>query len=338
MNLENFQYHFDLQPCNKVEKLLSETIYGTPGGLLLQHKDVSKKLDAILGAEYHTLWQENELCAVAVYCKRAIILENLNKNTNAYYIRYFSVNTKFQNKGIGKLLTQKIETYYRKNILEPTVFYAYIENKNLKSQSVSNHFEPKKMGVFSPVYFSRFFPKKHPNIIHTKDKTADVLLQKKYKSYTLYSKVADDKYFKKITSINNSVIQCSIVNWEIHNYPTNNFLMQNVLPKIPFLNRLAEGKQMRFIAVEQYCYENTADFFNLLEHILSLENIYKAMIYLDHTDANFEELIKSNQLGMMDKIQKRPSITMQTFFLNCDENIQNEIIKSTKYISGFDVT
>ena len=111
-----------------------------------------------------------------------------------------------------------------------------------------------------------------------------------------------------------------------------------VLPKIPFINILAEAKRLSFVAVEQFYYEDRSDFFKLLEHILAVEKLYKFMIYLDHNDTHFEDLTQSQQLGMMDKIQKRPSITMQTFFLHCDESIQNEIINSTKYISGFDVT
>ncbi len=338
MNTENYKYHFDTKPCIKVEKLLSETIYGTKGGLLLQHKDIARKLQSIKGAQFHTLWEGNELCAVAVYCKREVFVKSLNKYVDAFYIRYFSVNPIFQNKGLGKLLTQKVEAYYRNTIKEPTIFYAYIEQKNLKSQSVSNHFEPKKMGVFSPVYFSRFFPKKLKNIAKIDDAIANKFLQEKYKHLALYSNVAEDDYFKTISTTNNSVIQYSVVNWEVHNYPSNNFIMRNVLPKIPIVNRLAEGKRLRFIAVEQFYYEDRSDFFKLLEHILSVEKLYKSMIYLDHNDIHFEELTQSQQLGMMDKIQKRPSITMQIFFLHCDEDIQNEIIKNTKYISGFDVT
>lgn len=153
MNTENYKYQFDTECSVAIAQLLSETIYGTKGGLLLQHKDIARKLQSIKGAQFHTLWEGNELCAVAVYCQRKVFVKSLNKYLDAFYIRYFSVNPIFQNKGLGKLLTQKVETHYRNTIKEPTIFYAYIEQKNLKSQSVSNHFEPKKNGCIFTCLF-----------------------------------------------------------------------------------------------------------------------------------------------------------------------------------------
>ena len=343
--MKDLIYKIDQAPCKAIYKLLRETVYGTKG-VKINHRDTDKKLDQLIQPDFHTLWNGEELMAVAVYCKRTINLEL--ENIDAYYIRYFSVDINHQDKGLGKQLTERVEEHYKNNISGKVVFYAYIEEKNLKSIGVSNHFEPKIIGTMKTLFFSRFSPDKNKNcqIAQLEDiEKVKGLLQERYKDYTTVNlnRIGyEDSYY--IYKENNKIIAgVQLVNtkWRIHSLPGfMGWLSLYIFPYIPFLNKVADGKNLKFSGVEGlYCLKGKEDeLLILLEHAIASVSNYKAFIYLDVKDSLYKALEGRKDLGFMGKVQKSPSVRIIYQSFNLNEKDKAQLLSSSKYISAFDVT
>lgn len=341
--MKNIRYEISNAPCKEVVKLISTTIYGTKG-LRLSHKNAERKVQELYCPDFHALWEEGELLAVAVYSKRDSQLGS--EKIDTYYIRFFSVAQSAQNKGVGKLLTEKLEEYYRKNIKNKSVFYAYIENKNFRSVGVSKHFEPKKIGSLSIVFFSRFFPKKNANCFKATEgdlKSVREKLKVQYKNhvFSFFNRIGyDDLYY--VYKEEGEVIagvQFLKTKWRIHSLPgLMGWMTLNFFSKIPVLNKIADGKNVSFAGVEGvYCKSGRMDeLMILLEHALAASGQNKAFIYFDGKDELYQKIKARKDLGFMNKIQKAPSVRIIRMSVNLDEKDEDLLSSGLKYISAYD--
>lgn len=337
MILEELAYRILDTPNAQIRELLENTVYGTKGGMQIRHLDTYWKLDELISPDFHVLYEGDKLVAVVVYSKRRCAFNDIELDT--LYIRYFSVSLEFQNLGIAQFLTKKAVLYYRETLVKPTVVYAYIEAKNLKSQAVGDHFEPMNMGSFSPIYFSRFFPKKKKDINHSKDE-----FYRFYKALgnrnLVYTRESDKnvKYFTKSVGGEFAALRCYQVSWEVINYPNNNFLMKHFLSRIPIINRLVEGSKLNFVAVDAINWNSNKILFEVLEAALSEFKLSKLMLFADNGDERYFELRQSSLLGFMSKVQRPPKVSIQYFFHDCDETMIKGIKQCPSEIRGFDVT
>jgi len=323
--------------------LLDKTVYGTKGGLMLRHKEDIKKIKTIYKPDFHTLYLDGELCAVAAYLWRPN--ESNPEKENRHYIRYFSVSPKHQNKGYGRILIDNIEIYYVEKLDKDHMFYTYIEKKNLKSQSVSDHFKPDYCGQFSPLFFSRFFPKKQKNVAQPNAKMFEKIKQnaaKVYENYIHYTQkrmIPKDTFYLEEDGKLKAHCHVEVVNWEVLHYPDKgHFWMYHFLPKIPIVNKLAQGKRVDFLAIDQVYYEQPEDLFKVLEHALNHYGLSKSILYFDHSTDFYKDLNKHKKLGFMTKVQPSPAIQIQTFFYQADEEALKVMNSKPKYIPAFDVT
>lgn len=342
---ENIIYKILQQPNTAIFDLLRNTVYGTKG-VKIMHRDTDKKLKELHQPDFHTLWENNELLAVAVYCKRNVGIKNTH--INSYYIRYFSVSPKHQGKGLGKLLTKNIEKHYKQEIDKKTIFYAYIEDQNLQSSGVSKHFKMHNIGKFTTVFFSRFFPKKDKHCAKATAQDLEQvqeLLEKQYKNHctTFFNRIGYENayYIHKEGNEIIAGIQAIETNWSMTQIPgVIGWLTLNVFPYTPIFNRIANGKKFHFIGFEGvYYHPNKIDaLLTLIEHALADKKIHKGFLYFDSREKIISQLKESKKLGLLNKIQKSPqvSISNQSLqFLDSEQEILND---NLKYISAYDIT
>lgn len=322
-------------------QLLSSTVYGTKG-LRLKHLDARRKLKELIDPDFHVLFDDEKIIAVITFCKRERPLEGIPLG---YYIRYFSVDKTYQHLGVGKYLVSKAVSYYKETLTEPALVYAYIEGENLKSISVSNHFDPVINSSFKVLFFNRFKPKKN-DLCYRANETDLAEVNEKlekhnqmYISYNLARIGYQDNYFvlrrkDKIVA----GLQAIETNWEVVNNPGfSGFMIQSVFSKIPFINRLAQGKKMQFVAVEGVFYDSANDFQLLLEHVLAELKQYVAFIYFDIKDHRLKE-VENIELGLMSKIQKSPQVNILHFGWKLNDDLEEKLKKGVNYVSAYDIT
>lgn len=337
MELENLEYRLLKKPNDEIKSLLSQTIYGTKGGLRLRHCDTSWKLDELISPDYHALYNSGELVGVVVYANRRACFGEIVMNS--LYIRYFSISPKYQNQGVAQYLTKLAVSNYRANLQEPTVVYAFIESKNFRSQAVSEHFEPLSLGCFSPIYFSRFFPK--PLMGVNTDKASFLGLYPMGFPVNFHYEGRSDRkaeYHTIRKSDQFATIRFYKVHWQILDYPNNNWLMKKVLSRVPLINRLVEGEKLTFLAVDALAWNSDELLISLFEHALAKSQVFKLFVFADLKDARFDGLRECQDLGLMSKLQKPPKIGIQLFFHECSEEIKEMIKLMPVEIRGFDVT
>lgn len=337
MELENLEYRILKEPNDDIRNLLSQTVYGTKGGLRLMHCDTSWKLDELISPDYHVLYNKSELVGVVVYGNRRAYFGEVMMNS--LYIRYFSIAPKYQNQGVAQYLTQVAVSNYRTTLQEPTVVYAFIEAKNFRSQAVSKHFEPLSLGYFSPIYFSRFFPKLLMEVNTDKASFMELYpmdFQVNFRYEGRSDRKAEYYTIKKHNQF--ATIRFYRVNWEVLDYPNNNWLMKKILPRIPLVNRLVEGEKLTFLAVDAVAWNSDELLLELFEHALAQSSVYKLFVFADLKDVRFDGLRQHKNLGLMSKLQKSPRIGIQLFFHECPDETKEMIQSMPVEIRGFDVT
>lgn len=343
--MKDLIYKVEYQPCDAVFKLLKETVYGTKG-VKINHRDTDKKLPQLFAPEFHMLWKDADLLAVAIYCKRRIMLQT--EEIDAYYIRYFSVNNSYQNQGLGKRLTSEIEAYYKRTITQKTVFYAYIEEKNVRSLGVSKHFTPKLIGTMKTLFFSRFFPKMNSKCsVASGEDLIQIrsLLDAQLINHTtvFLDRIGyeDSYYIYKEGDEIIAGVQLINTKWKLYGLPgVLGWLSLYLFPYIPVLNRIADGRNVKFSGVEAvFCEKGKEnELLTLLEHTFAETGNYKAFLYFDEKENLYQTLKVRKDLGFMSRVQKSPSVRIieQSFFL--DKAEEKYLASSLKYISAFDIT
>ena len=337
---EQLRYRIFNTATPEIVDLLSSTVYGS-SGLRYTHLDAEQKIHDLTTPDFHTLWNGNELIAVAAYCKRKVKCSSTLYD--AYYIRYFSVKPAHQGKGIGKLLTGKLESHYREKLTKETVFYAYIEKRNLQSIGVSNHFKQESIGAFKPVLFSRFFPKVAAGFEQISTTEYEAFVSDQYSEHALFhtNKVG---YKGQCYGIRNNghlkvAIQANPVGWKLHNIPGMlGWLGRNIFHYLPILGRLSPRNKFHYLAFEGLCVKDQHLVSPLLESCLATFNRHVGMLYLDLTDPFFLFFEAEKGMGLMQKLQHPPSVSILCNFVNFDEKKKSNFHDFPKYISCFDLT
>ena len=339
---KQFEYKIQKQVIPEIRELLKSTIYGT-SGFKYSHLDTDKKLDTLICPDFHTIWKDQELVAVAAYCNRTVTVGT--KPHNAYYIRYFSVKPKYQGKGIGQFLTKKIETYYAHSLKQKTIFYGYIENKNLQSLAVSHQFKQEKIGQFKPVLFSRFFPKKDSRFEKIDPLEFIKFINTQYEKHALLhtNKIGYEGhcYGIRINGDLVAAIQANPIGWKIHSSPgVLGWLGRHVFHFLPVLGRLSPRTTFKYVAFEGCCAlpKNRHWIIPLMESCLALHKRNVGIMYLDMKEINYPYFECNKQMGVMRKIQKPPAVQFLCNFIQFQEKEKEEFYEKPKYVSSFDLT
>lgn len=342
INHNDIQYKVLTKPSQEIIDLLSNTVYGTKG-LRYSHQNLEDRIFDLINPHFHTLWFNDQLLAVAAYCHREI--ELLNQPLPTIYIRYFAVNKNFQEQGLGKLLTQKLYSYYEKEIDKPTIFYAYIEKKNIRSLGVSKRFEQKEVGQFKTIYFSRFFPKKSKRVTSVSNSEIDLLYKNHFSNYAFSNpyKLNYKEGYRVVKKGEEIVagIQANKANWTIHNLPGfMGWLTRNVLHYLPIIGRLSPKYRLSFIGFEGIFYKkgHLNDLIELMEHCLAEQKVYSGIIPLCMQDPKFKEVSSHSKLGLMNKIQAAHPVSVLVNYHHTTPETEANIETLPKYLSVFDLT
>jgi RimJ/RimL family protein N-acetyltransferase len=327
-------------------KLLHHTLWGT-NGPLYQHLDTPEKAHELKSALSFMLERKRKVIGTCTVLERSIVINE--KTYTTFYCRYFSIDKQAQGKIFGHLLLKQMKIYMEKiNTGAPTIFYAYVDQDNPRSGKLLKNIGFEVMRSFKTSMFSRMYPKKDRRIhrISERDKsTIQSLLKKQYDDHsfvnfeTLFLK--GNYFVLKEDRELVAGIQGTIVNWKIHHLPGfSGKIMLNLLPRVPFLSRMFNPDDFRFVAFDAiYCAKGKeAALFKLMEHACAQLKLCAGMVWMDPGCDLYQRMNAIGNWGFMNKMKEDLPAYVVGGFKNMDEADKKMFSELPVYVSSFDLT
>ncbi len=343
---EELDYSIEPDAKDDVQKLITDTLYGVNGGLRYRHKNALDRLENLGPSDFIVGRLDGMAAGNTTYCKRPLLLDD--KKHDGYYVRYFSVGEAYRSKGVGTHITTFADNHYRNILVNPSVFYAYIELENIRSMKVSDHRLVQKVGQFKTTFFSRFFPKKQTGCGQIKEEEKSNLLNNLKAQYAQHVFVNLEKVFHNdnyfVLRKNGEIVagaQINKVAWVIEQIPGfSGWMTMKLIPHLPILKRLSNPKNYQFTTFEGiYCKEgHEADLFKLFEHALAEQGTYTGMFWFDPQCPVYSRIKGKGDLGFLGKVQKSPLASIVGEFLHVTDEEIELYKKRPVYISAFDLT
>jgi RimJ/RimL family protein N-acetyltransferase len=345
---EHVDYKIILEdkPNLAATKLLHHTLWGT-NGPLYQHLDTPEKVGQLKGALSFMLEKKRKVIGTCTVLERNIVVKG--KTYTTFYCRYFSIDKQAQGKIFGHLLLKQMKIYLEEMTTSaPTIFYAYVDQDNPRSAKLLKNIGFEVMRSFKTSVFSRMYPKRDKHIHRMSERDASTmkaLLKEQYDDYsftnfeTLFSK---DNYF--VFKEDREIIaglQGTVVNWKIHHLPGfSGKVMLNVLPHVPFLSRMFNPNDFRFVAFDAiYCKKGQeAKLFKLMEHACAQLHLCTGMVWMDPGCELYKRMNAIGRWGIMNKLKEDLPAYVVGGFKNVEEEEKKVFKEQVVYVSSFDLT
>jgi len=344
-------------PPPELIELLANTVYGSNEGTRYQHTGVSEKLARLNNPTFITIIKHNRLIGAVTFCQRNF--ETSGADIKGLYVRYFSFFEAFRSKTASKKpgrangpIKQKVRAMMERGLDEQTnnkaVFYAYVELENERSRKICNDFGFSPVRKLSTLLFSRFFPKKRPDVFRvSEDEKPAVrqLLQGFYTNYNMYKSdrlFTNDNYF--VIKDGEDIVagvQATPVRWIIRAMPgLSGKIIMNILPLLPFLSRLFNPKKHRFLACDQVFYKKGYEHLldGLFESVCAITGHYSAIFWADSRSPLYQGLSTHCKLGIMNKLKKDIPGDIVVNYNNIPKQEQEMFSQKPAYICSFDLT
>ncbi len=349
----------------QIVERLRNTIFGTPGKLRYQQTAIEKNMMLLDGLKFISIKKGNRILGTAGVVERETKYEH--EIIDSLYIRYLSVlssNTNKKRQGLSKKNNQERKSSLRSAILQkfkteleapfeetekPGVYYAYVEGENELSKNLCESFGFKTKRAINTFLFSRFSPKKNPNInLILKPDSISVFKEccgSFYENHSFYfdNSLTDLGNLYGYFEGNKIIAGCRVqsVNWKIIEIPGfSGFLMRYVFPKLPFFNRLFNADNLRFLTFDHIWFEepHSDKIESLIEHLCAELNINLAMIWSDELSKLTETLLNDVKLGLIHKVQGVVKADVMMRPINMAENQQQQLSKYPIFVSAIDMT
>jgi len=353
--LANLIQHSTVAPVSIIE-LLKSTLIGTKGSLY-QLLDTEKKIHQLENPHFYFIERHQKTLATVTICERPVSLNQ--QIITALYCRYFAFDAAFQSGGNKKTAKGNsiFDKHWRKifdtanlnneeNQLKSTFFWAYVDPQNFRSFNMQDRFGFEYIGKFNTIAFSRFFPKKNTNVFRLEKSEQKNVFAEIQKFYANYSFLSDAHLFE-----NNNYfvykdkgeivagIQANPTRFKLVSLPGfAGKLLVKVLPYLPFMKKIINPKNHRFLATEGIFWkENHQDKIEKLLHAVLAETNHNSLLIWED---NFSNQVKNLPLkwGMLQRFKKNNEILIVAKFINMENDAVQKIKNGPKYLSGFDVS
>lgn len=352
-------------PGDQVVRLISDTIWGTPGGMRYQHFNPEEKIQDLGNPWYMVLERKSQVGGVLCLDQR-VLKEKLGE-MDAFYIRYFSVaeglrrKTKVdaaaearESRGQG-LFKRFNKSFFNdpKPLLEASnvgkaLLYAYVEKENARSLEMVEQMGLEQVAEFKTKIFSRFFPKNRAGVRRYKSEEKDFLRNaidayfKNHGFFTSDGLFYKDNYF--VLEQDGKIVaglQAHAANWHIVEVPGfEGKILLNFGPYIPFLRKLINPKKHSFAAIEGFFvlpgFEKRIP--ELLEGVLVEMGVHSAVLWFDLLDPQLPKLENQLKWGMLQRFQNDLPVNVMMKQIGKWEEDERFPVQRPVYISAFDAT
>ena len=366
---KSFKVELNKEPTPQVLELLDNTTLGTTGAQYA-HKNIRERIKHTKNPYFLTLYRHDKIWGNITFSHREI--DTPSGKVNAYYIRYFAFSNglksagrkdkkKHQKQDTGSSTLKKFvniifnrgiyqEDYnYGENPDIPFVYYAYIDDDNLRSMNMGEAFDFETVGKFATISFSRINPNRVKGIEKLKVQDRISFREKFFQYYKDYSFTdfhdlfRDDNYYV-LKAENETLIGAQVHNchWEIKSMgsPVKDFLLK-FLTMIPGISNWFNPKKLYFINIDHlYVNEGYEEaIFPFFTGLLSIKGMNLAMVWLDLRDPMANYLLESNKLGPIARFQ---SVTPANILVKFSKDVTAEqrqfLSDKTVFLSGYDMT
>lgn len=348
----------------EVLTLLEQTTLGTRG-VHYRHQNIRERVRHLKHPYFLNLYRHNALWGTIAFSSRPMEVDG--QPFNAFYIRYFAFRDSVRSSGEktgktakGNTLKVLIEQLFRNGLIQtdynygeqldlPFLFYAYIDDDNLRSLNLSTTYNFKLAGNFNTITFTRMQPKRVKNItklpIEQRPEFRQVL-QRFYRSHQLldfHDLFRENNYY--VLKVNGEIIVGAQVHtclWEVASFgsKSRDFILKGA-SRIPAIKKRFNPEKLYFLSIDHiYVNKNYEDaLLPFFEGLLTIKGVNMAMIWLDTNDGLGEFLIQSKKLGPLSKIQKvKPANCLVRYSHDFPKGLKQKIKEQTLFLSGYDMT
>ena len=341
----------DTKPNEKVVNLLTNNRIGTPGkSMVYEHRNVLKKLEELTQPYFVNLAVRNILFGTVCFSKRNFLIQGESKLV--YYIRYFSFKENYRSNGNpgnikkrrNSLIKDEISRLLDGEGLEkdvPILFYAYVDSENIRSSRLIHEFGFSKVGILSTIVYSRVFPKDNKNIAKAEKGEFSSIIEALNDYYKGFQFAAFENLFKNndyyLIKVNDQIVagaQANPEEWFIVDIPgIKGWILKNIVPGIPFVNRLFKHK-FKFISINAiYCKEGyEKELQTLFSCLLYKYRVHTAIMAMDKKSILYRQ-VTCMDLGIVNAIQGEAQSNIVV--KSTDNSYEREHLPF--YISAFDI-
>jgi len=354
-------------PNEELLEHMHGTTLGQPGAFRYQHTNLEDRLKTPGENYYMFLRKSGKMMGSVGFLGKAT--ETNGTKHDSWLIRYFSIKAPMRS--VPKKRKEKSELkdeHKRSTVLgrfiqpifaepsqlregnqeadPPSIIYATIEQKNLRSMNFSAQMGLETVGEMASFSFSRLRPRSSKRVEQLPaDEQEDMrsLLWEHYSNYTLFF---SDPLFKNndyfvIREQGKIVagIQFYPVSWNIVDFGsrTANRLM-HFLVKIPWVSKRITLEKLDLLAFDGiYCkpgYEQTL--YELMEAVLAQSGRYLAMVMADVSSDLYRIFEKQQKLGLVHKVIGTFKADIRVRFINLPEETRQYFLDHPTYIPTYD--
>ena len=310
--------------------LLLKTSWGTRGMRYTQ-MNVSERLENLDRSYFLHIFHGNKLIGNVTFCYRETTYKG--EKINAYYIRYFmfvehwmaSKDIEFGKKMRKSFLKAFIESFlseppymhgigFNEDTSLKTVYYAYIDDLNIRSLNASLGFDLSEVSKFNTFLFSRFSPKKklEVNKVSTGELAINrMLLRDEFNQYEMFfnnGTLGSNNCFSVKNDDGETLVsaQVSFCTWKITQVEgmLSRFAL-DIAQYVSAIRKYFNPEQLEFLAVNNIYVRKGCESLipAFLETLLYKKQITLALIWSDERDKyNKTMRTYSEEFGFLSKL------------------------------------
>jgi RimJ/RimL family protein N-acetyltransferase len=321
-----------------------QTNWGSAGAVY-ERKNTAELIRLLKQPYLFAIHQGEQIVATAVFCHtRPLVKET---PFNCYIIRYFAAGAAIQGKKLIKHYAGKVMEVVRQEEAEKTIYVGCVEKGNIRSFKVVENAGYEILGTQSVNAFSRFFPKEQKDIqrVQTPAEKEEVLhlLRRHYQSHVLvhfdYLFLKDNYYVIREQGEIVAGCQYHRVHWAMNSMPGfMGKIIMNVLPRIPFVNRLFNPKKFEFLAFEGIYFKPSHEktLLRLFEGLLHMEKLNSSLYWMGETCPYRLAIQKHGNAGLLQSFVGDSGVYIMTSYRNMSEEEITQLKSGPLYASSFD--
>lgn len=328
----------------EVISFFEETNWGSAGAVY-ERKNSSELVRQLKDPYLFAIQNESQIVGTAVFCHTRPYVKRTP--LNCYIIRYFAAGAAIQGKKLIKHYAGKVMELVRQEETEKTIYIGCVEKGNIRSFKVVENAGYEVLGVQSVNAFSRFFPKAQPDIepISRPDEKAEVLhlLEDYYQDHVLthFDYLFLNNHYFVIREQGKIIAGCQYhrAHWAINNMPgIMGKIIMNVLPRLPFINKLYNPKKFEFLAFEGIHFKpgHEKTLHRLFEGLLHREQLHSALFWMGETCPYRQKLVAYGNLGILNSFVKDSGVYIMTSYRNMSEEEIQKLKSGPLHASSFD--
>ncbi len=353
------------EPDDDIMALLKSAVIGAEGGMQYTMQRIPEKIMAYgKGISFLALYKKDELTGVIGLCRR--VTETSGKKYDSTHVRYLTFRSAYQtvtNGLAGKGHSSHLQESFKHKIFsmlskpwylssetgndnDRHVMYAYVESKNERSKNLIHQAGYEYIRSFLTLAFSRFSPRKNPDVMRITPDMIPVMKAKLKDYYAGHSFYTDEFTFHNdnyyVLKEGEEIIAglCAIPTcYSIVNMPgVWGWILMKIMPYMPFFRRLFRPGEFRYLVLSAiYCKDGREDVLpDLFEAVCAGEGYHTALTWLDDHSALYEKLHTNRRMGAINRILNAKPGLVYASFNNVTDEEKETFYDNPVYISGFD--